>query len=588
MRFTKAARLAAAIAIFCVLFTALSPRTGMAAQAATGELTPADIAVLDPADVERYQKIFDIQESGQMARADLLIRDLRNPVLMGYVLFQRYMHPTAYHSRYDELYSWMAQYSDLPGATRIYALAVKRRPKSAASPARPQPRTFRARASDALETPTPRRMSSKVERIASKVRELVRNERPTQALGYLQQKSVQRALGKNEADDLTSLVASSYYAEGKADMAYALSSDVATRNRREVPLADWTAGLSAWRMGDRETAAGHFEALANASTVSGSARAAGAFWAARAYLSNRKPQKVGPLLERAADSAHSFYGVLATRQLGRDLPFEWTTPVLTRSDFQELAQEPAVLRAIAFVQIGDPSSAEDELFRIHGRIPDRLEPAFLALANTLNLPAIQLEAAECLSASGYDSGRYPVPSYAPSGGFDVDPALLYAFMHQESRFKVGAESGSGARGLMQLMPRTASHVADDPTLAHGDKDRLLDPETNLTIAQDYLKTLMGMVEPRGNLFMLAVAYNGGPGNLSRWRRSLNIDDDPLLFIESIPAAETRAYIERVLTNYWAYRDRLDGSDPTLDEAAANEWPVYNDTNVVTSGPKGRR
>ena len=99
---------------------------------------------------------------------------------------------------------------------------------------------------------------------------------------------------------------------------------------------------------------------------------------------------------------------------------------------------------------------------------------------------------------------------------------------------------------------------------------------------------MGMVEPRGNLFMLAVAYNGGPGNLSRWRRSLNIDDDPLLFIESIPAAETRAYIERVLTNYWAYRDRLDGSDPTLDEAAANEWPVYNDTNVVTSGPKGRR
>lgn len=588
MRFIKAARLAAAIAMSCVLLTAPAPRTAMAAQAAAGGLAMSEIAVLDPGDVDRYRKIFDLQDDGQMARADLLIRDLQNPVLMGYVLFQRYLHATAYRSRYDELYNWMAQYSDLPGAARIYALALKRRPKGADAPDRPEPRTYRARASDALETPSPRKMSPKVERVAGKVRQLVRDERPTQALGYLQQSSVQRVLGKNEADDLTALIASSYYAEGKADMAYALSSDVAIRNRHEVPLADWTAGLSAWRMGDRETAASHFEALADAPTVTGSARAAGAFWAARAYLSNHEPQKVAPLLEKAADASHSFYGVLATRQLGRDLPFEWTTPALTRSDFQALAQEPAVLRAIAFVQIGDPASAEDELFRIHGRIPDALEPAFLALANTLNLPAIQLEAAECLSASGYDIGRYPVPSYAPAGGFDVDPALLYAFMHQESRFKVGAESGSGARGLMQLMPRTASHVADDPALARGDKDRLLDPSTNLSIAQDYLKTLMGMVEPRGNLFMLAVAYNGGPGNLSRWRRTLNIDDDPLLFIESIPAAETRAYIERVLTNYWAYRDRLEGSDPTLDEAAANQWPVYSNTNVVAPGPKAGR
>jgi len=520
-----------------------------------------------------------------MGRAEALVQQVENPVLLGYVLYQRYLHPTAYRARYEELRDWMAHYSDLPGATRIYALAVRRKPKGAGALDRPQPRTYRARASDLREALSPRASSPKVEKIVAKIRGLVRDERPTQALGYLEQHSVRAALGDNEADDLTALIASSYYAEGKADMAYALSSEVAARNRDEVPAADWTAGLAAWRMGDRETAATHFEALARAKATTGATRAAGAFWAARAYLSNHQPQKVAPLLEQAADASRSFYGVLATRQLGRDLPFEWSTPVLTAADFRALSEEPAVARAVAFVQIGNPSAADEELFRAHGRIPATLETAFLALANTLDLPAIQLEAAECLSAAGYDSGRYPLPSYTPQGGFDVDPALLYAFMHQESRFKIGAESGSGARGLMQLMPRTASHVAGDATLARSDKDRLLDPGTNLAIAQDYLKSLMGMVEPRGNLFMLAVAYNGGPGNLSRWRRSLNIDDDPLLFIESIPAAETRAYIERVLTNYWAYRDRLSGPDATLDEAAANEWPVYSQTTSITPGPR---
>jgi len=547
-----------------------------ASRSVSGGLTLGDIAVLSDADVARYQKIFDLQDDGQIGRAEQIVQQLDSPVLIGYVLFQRYMHPTAYHSRYGELQAWMADYADLPGATRIYALALKRRGKGDTAPNRPEPRTYRQRASDATESVSPRRVSAKADKVVAKIRSLVRDERPTQALTYLQQASVQKALDRNENDDLTALIASSYYAEGKADMAYALSSDVAGRNRHEVPLADWTAGLSAWRMGDRETAASHFEALSKAQTVSGATRAAGAFWAARANLSNRKPQQVAPLLENAAAASRSFYGVLATRQLGRDLPFEWTVPVLTRADFRALADEPAVQRAVAFVQLGDASSAEEELFRAHGRIPASLEPAFLALANTLDLPAIQLEAAECLSASGYDAGRYPLPSYAPQGGFNVDPALLYAFMHQESRFKIGAESGAGARGLMQLMPRTASHVAGDATLARSGKDRLLDPGTNLSIAQDYLKSLMTMVEPRGNLFMLAVAYNGGPGNLNRWRRSLNIEDDPLLFIESIPAAETRAYIERVLTNYWAYRDRLSGSDPTLDEAAANEWPVYSD------------
>jgi soluble lytic murein transglycosylase-like protein len=74
--------------------------------------------------------------------------------------------------------------------------------------------------------------------------------------------------------------------------------------------------------------------------------------------------------------------------------------------------------------------------------------------------------------------------------------------------------------------------------------------------------------------MLTTAYNGGPGNLSRWLASMDFKGDPFLFIESIPAAETRGYIERVVTNYWIYSERLGQPVGSLDASAAGTWPVY--------------
>jgi hypothetical protein len=51
-------------------------------------------------------------------------------------------------------------------------------------------------------------------------------------------------------------------------------------------------------------------------------------------------------------------------------------------------------------------------------------------------------------------------------------------------------------------------------------------------------------------------------------------EDPLLFVESIPVAQTRAYVERVLANYWIYRLRLGQKTPTLDAVAEGKWARY--------------
>jgi soluble lytic murein transglycosylase-like protein len=77
----------------------------------------------------------------------------------------------------------------------------------------------------------------------------------------------------------------------------------------------------------------------------------------------------------------------------------------------------------------------------------------------------------------------------------------------------------------------------------------------------------------GDLFHLAAAYNGGPGNLRRWKRDVEIED-PLLFIESIPNRESRDFVEKVLTNFWVYRARLGQPAPSREKVAAGELPLY--------------
>ena len=73
---------------------------------------------------------------------------------------------------------------------------------------------------------------------------------------------------------------------------------------------------------------------------------------------------------------------------------------------------------------------------------------------------------------------------------------------------------------------------------------------------------------------MMIAYNAGPGNLVRWKAGLKDVDDPLLFIESIPSPETRAFVERVMVNYWIYRIRMGQETPSLDAVADSSQADY--------------
>ena len=121
------------------------------------------------------------------------------------------------------------------------------------------------------------------------------------------------------------------------------------------------------------------------------------------------------------------------------------------------------------------------------------------------------------------------------------------------------------------------------------RGRLYDPGLNLALGQRYLAMLLADGNVDGDLFRLAAAWNGGPGNLQKWRRQIKHGNDPLLFIESIPSPETRVFIERLLANLWIYRDRMGQPAPSLDALAAGNWPVYTalDYNRVEVAQHGQ-
>ena len=124
--------------------------------AAPAEATPvvaigAEAKILSDKDIDLYRRIFAVQEPGDWKEADRLIAQLDNDILMGHVLYQRYMHPTKYRTPFVELRDWMDRFPDHPDADNIYRLGVKRKPSGSRAPNPPSRTTW-----EPPDDPTPR------------------------------------------------------------------------------------------------------------------------------------------------------------------------------------------------------------------------------------------------------------------------------------------------------------------------------------------------------------------------------------------------------------------------------------------------
>ncbi|MEO0606423.1 MAG: lytic transglycosylase domain-containing protein, partial [Myxococcota bacterium] len=147
--------------------------------------------------------------------------------------------------------------------------------------------------------------------------------------------------------------------------------------------------------------------------------------------------------------------------------------------------------------------------------------------------------------------------WAVSREHDVDPMLVLGLMRQESKYQATAVSRVGARGAMQIMPKTGHLIADRiGDLAFTAAD-LEDPEQAIGYGIRYLGLLLDRYD---GVFPLAVAsYNAGPFNVSSWLAGTGPHLPLDAFVEHIPFRETRDYVKRVTANYDTYT-RLYGSE----------------------------
>lgn len=397
----------------------------------------------------------------------------------------------------------------------------------------------------------------------------LRQSRPSYALKLLVADPMAKRLKNSEFDRIKALIAQSYLMEGKVDAAAKVASQAAKRSGKQAPLAGWVAGQAAWRKGDYLRATEYFAITAKSKTASSWLASGGAYWAARSASRAGDNDLSNYWYQVAASHPRTFYGLISLRALGQRFEFNWAAPEMTKADKKALGQDLKVSAALRLSREGELSAAITTLGNSKWTKTDKGRRALLGYFQMKKDPALTLYFARKTRDNDgrlYDTALYPESPWEPKLGYEVDKALIHALIRQESRFNPNAVSSVGAKGLMQLMPSTAQYVAK------GDIGSLSHPETNITVGQKYVKYLLKDKAVNNDLFKMAIAYNAGPGNLSRWTKELKDIDDPMLFIESIPSGETRAFVERVMVNYWIYRMRMGQDVPSLDMVASLDNP----------------
>lgn len=535
-----------------------------------------------------YKEIFELQEKGDLKKADKKIAKLENDLLMGHVLAQRYLHPTAYKASYDDLSLWLESYAGHPQAPTIHKLALSRKPlrskKKLHAPVdqnniagnlgnvSKQGKLYKARKSRSKSE------AKRVNKFFRDIRNHVSRNEPTHALNILSTDYAVRFIDDVEYDRLRAQIAAGYLFAGKLNQAMQLSQASLKRSGAYVPQAGWVKGLVHWQRQDYSESAQAFETAATSPYSSGWMISAAAYWASRAHMRADNMKLVSKWLKLSATYPRTFYGLIATRALGRDSDFDWSIPDLKRSHTKFVEKTTQGKRAAALIQIEKFGLAESELRNIDTGRSIKKREALLAYAYHHQLSALAMQLGNAFSnprGGLYDAALYPVASWEPESGYRIDRALIHAIIRQESRFRETAQNPSGATGLMQLMPATANYIAGNSVYENkAGQHHLKNPEINLEIGQRYIEKLLNHKNVGQDLLSLTIAYNAGPGNLSRWKEEHSHIKDPLLFIETIPFDETRAFVERVLSNYWIYRMRLEQKTPSLDAVAEGKWARY--------------
>jgi soluble lytic murein transglycosylase len=381
--------------------------------------------------------------------------------------------------------------------------------------------------------------------------------------------------------------------EEKPALAYRLASGHRQTTGEDLADAEWLAGWIALRdLNQPADALRHFERMF--ATVSYPiSRARGAYWIARALEALERHDEATKWYRRAAKHTTRFYGQLANGHIlnreRRTLP-----PEPAPSEAEAAAFEAGDLtRATRILDMFD-RRRESKVFLLAVARASKTPSEWLLatqLAQDIGRHGVGVRIAKLAVRKGVvlrDTGYPALQPASDSPKAFPDPALIFSVVRQESAFDQEAVSRAGARGLMQLMPRTALKVARQLRIPYSRRRLTRDPVYNLRLGQAYLQEMV--TDYDGSLILALAAYNAGPVRVERWLRAYG-DPGPNIYaavdwIESIPFTETRNYVQRVLENLAVYRTRQNGLKMSLTLAAMEPGPYRGSTGNRSAGYAG--
>lgn len=280
------------------------------------------------------------------------------------------------------------------------------------------------------------------------------------------------------------------------------------------------------------------------------------YWQARTLAASGQPEPAHAIFQQLAKN-RSFYGVLAADRLQQNIALTDRPVAVSRQEIELLQQQNNFRVAAELLAIDRRQEAKRQWWYAIARLDNRSLSVAAKLAQQWQWPAMAIFT--IAKANDWDDMelRFPLQYSAQiqdsAAAQQLDPALIFGLIRQESAFDEQADSPAGAKGLMQLMPTTGQQIAASLKDHWSHETNLFNPEINVKYGSYYYKKLLKQFD--GHYLLATAAYNAGANRVKRWLpegKALPGD----IWIESIPYKETRGYVSSVLLYALIYQQRL--------------------------------
>ncbi|MCB1692898.1 MAG: transglycosylase SLT domain-containing protein [Pseudomonadales bacterium] len=304
------------------------------------------------------------------------------------------------------------------------------------------------------------------------------------------------------------------------------------------------------------------------------------YWQARilAASTDQKDRDTATQIYTDLAKLRNFYGFMSADALGTDYEFGDTPGNVDENEVRAMEARPGIQRALELFTLDERNRARREWYFATRDFSDHQLQVAARVARKWGWYRQAIKS--MIDAEAWDDLelRFPLAyqdSFVSNARvWDIPLHWSYAIARQESAFMPDARSVAGAMGIMQLMPATARHTADVHGLSLDTSTDLVEPAVNIRLGSAYLGSMLRRFH--NNRILASAAYNAGPARVERWLDpSLPMD----VWVETIPFAETRNYVQNVLMYAAIYAKRLSQSAPLI---YAHELQDFGDGQITNA------